>query len=213
MRPEISAQQPASPVVSILFRLFAAMHCGAILLDGTKRILQLNERAQTHLGAALAISKNRLSARDRGCDALFQTMLDQSLGARKRDWRREAVVLKREDKCPVIARAISVGAEAHNLLDGVAVVLLLVDPEDCHAPSYTLLQELFGLTRGEVHLANQLLCGQSLQEIADANGLSIATVRSQTKSVFAKTYTHRQAELVGLLTRLAILSESGTDEA
>jgi DNA-binding CsgD family transcriptional regulator len=213
MQDAAGAQNALSPLVSVLFRIFSAMNCGAILLDGNKRVLHLNERAQAHLGAALAISKNRLSARDRGCDALFQTMLDQSLGARERDWRREAVVLKREDKRPVIARAISVGAEAHNLLDGVAMVLLLVDPEDCHAPSYTLLQQVFGLTRGEVHLANQLLCGQSLQEIADANGLSIATVRSQTKAVFAKTYTHRQAELVGLLTRLAMLSESGTDEA
>ena len=53
-----------------------------------------------------------------------------------------------------------------------------------------------------------MLCGQSLDEIAAANDVSPATVRSQTKAVFAKTHTHRQAQLVGLLTRLALISES-----
>jgi DNA-binding CsgD family transcriptional regulator len=47
-----------------------------------------------------------------------------------------------------------------------------------------------------------------LEEIAAANDVSLGTVRSQIKAVFAKTHTHRQAELVGLLTRLALISES-----
>src|SRR5215210_4598318 len=104
MRHETGAQQTSSPLVSILFRIFTAMNCGAILLDKSKHVLRLNEQAQAHLGAALATSNERLCATDRGCDALFQTILDQSLkyGARKRGWRREAIGLKRENKCPVI---------------------------------------------------------------------------------------------------------------
>jgi len=58
-----------------------------------------------------------------------------------------------------------------------------------------------------LRLARQLLCGQSLQEIADAAGVSLGTVRSQTKAVFVKTQTHRQSELVRLLTRLATISD------
>ena len=57
-----------------------------------------------------------------------------------------------------------------------------------------------------------MLCGQSLEETAAANDVSLGTVRSQIKTVFAKTHTHRQAELVGLLTRLALISESGTKQ-
>jgi DNA-binding CsgD family transcriptional regulator len=88
--------------------------------------------------------------------------------------------------------------------------VLLVDPEDCPKVSFGLLQQVFGLTKGEAHLANQLLCGQSLQEIADESGVSIGTVRSQAKAVLTKTDTHRQAELVALLTRLAMISERDT---
>jgi DNA-binding NarL/FixJ family response regulator len=70
---------------------------------------------------------------------------------------------------------------------------------------------VFGLTRGEARLANQLLCGRSLQDIATASGVTMGTVRSQTKAVFAKTHTHRQAGLVALLTRLATISERETE--
>ena len=83
-----------------------------------------------------------------------------------------------------------------------------MDPEDCPDLSPSLLQQVFGLTKSEARLASGLLCGQSLEEIAAANDVSLGTVRSQIKTVFAKTHTHRQAELVGLLTRLALISES-----
>src|SRR5215210_69916 len=43
--------------------------------------------------------------------------------------------------------------------------------------------------------------------VAEQNGVSVGTIRSQTKAIFAKTETNRQAELVGLLTRLALISE------
>jgi DNA-binding CsgD family transcriptional regulator len=107
----------------------------------------------------------------------------------------------------VIARVLAVESDARALLDGAALVVLLVDPEDCPDLSHSLLHQVFGLTKSEARLASQLLCGQSLQEIADTTGVSIGTVRTQTKAVFSKTHTHRQAQLVGLLTRLAMISE------
>jgi hypothetical protein len=36
MRPETGTEQAPSPLGSILFRIFSAMHCGAVLLDGNK---------------------------------------------------------------------------------------------------------------------------------------------------------------------------------
>jgi DNA-binding CsgD family transcriptional regulator len=212
MRPETGTEQAPSPLVSILFHIFSAMHCGAVLLDATKRILRLNDQAQKHLGEALSTTQGRLCATDRGCDALFQTMLDQALkyGGRERDWRREAIGLKRKGRRPVIARVVSVAGEAHNLLEGAGLAVLLVDPEDCPDLSHSLLQQVFGLTKSEARLASHLMCGQCLEEIAAATGVSLGTVRSQIKAVFAKTHTHRQAELVGLLTRLALISEENS---
>jgi DNA-binding CsgD family transcriptional regulator len=54
-------------------------------------------------------------------------------------------------------------------------------------------------------LAVQITRGDTPADIARETGVSIATVRSQLASVFAKTQTGRQAELVALLARVAIL--------
>ncbi len=58
---------------------------------------------------------------------------------------------------------------------------------------------MHGLTRAEAKLASLLADGIGLEQTAEALSVSISTVRSQLKSVFAKTGVTRQAELVALL--------------
>jgi len=58
---------------------------------------------------------------------------------------------------------------------------------------------MHGLTRAEARLASLLAVGIGPQQAAEALSVSVHTVRSQLKSVFAKTGTTRQAELVALL--------------
>jgi DNA-binding CsgD family transcriptional regulator len=47
--------------------------------------------------------------------------------------------------------------------------------------------------------------GAALAEAAEKLGVSVATVRTQLRSIFDKTHTHRQAELVILIARLSAL--------
>jgi DNA-binding CsgD family transcriptional regulator len=47
--------------------------------------------------------------------------------------------------------------------------------------------------------------GKRLEEVAAERGVQLTTVRSQLQSLFAKTETNRQVELVRLLARLAAL--------
>lgn len=58
---------------------------------------------------------------------------------------------------------------------------------------------MHGLTGAEARLASLLADGSNLEEAAKTLSVSIQTVRSQLKSVFAKTGVTRQAELVSLL--------------
>lgn len=65
------------------------------------------------------------------------------------------------------------------------------------------LERLFGLTRTEAELTVRLAQGESSEAIASARGVSVETVRTQLRTVFRKTGTHRQGELVCLVGRVA----------
>ena len=67
------------------------------------------------------------------------------------------------------------------------------------------LQKLFGLTGAETEVALNIACGYTLLEIAKSRNLSRTTIRSQLASLFEKTGTKRQSELLALLTRMLIV--------
>ncbi|MEZ5828255.1 MAG: hypothetical protein R3D30_08620 [Hyphomicrobiales bacterium] len=82
-------------------------------------------------------------------------------------------------------------------------LMLMTDPAAKRPLRARKLQQLFGLTPTEVRLAQALAQGISIRGYADAAGIAEGTARVQLKSVFSKTSTHRQAELVSLLAGLA----------
>jgi DNA-binding CsgD family transcriptional regulator len=64
------------------------------------------------------------------------------------------------------------------------------------------LRDLFALTAAEARVALALFEGASPQGAAEGLGVSIATVRNQIASIFEKTQTHRQVDLVRLMMRV-----------
>ncbi|MFP5077122.1 helix-turn-helix transcriptional regulator [Rhizobium sp. YIM 134829] len=65
-----------------------------------------------------------------------------------------------------------------------------------------VLKELFRLTPAEQRLCRQLAQGGSVQDAAVTLGLATETARHRLKTIFRKTGTHRQAELLLLLRSL-----------
>jgi DNA-binding CsgD family transcriptional regulator len=85
-------------------------------------------------------------------------------------------------------------------------LLLLVDLSHRPPPAIEVLQRAFGLTRREARVASALATGMRLQDVAAMHGVGTGTVRSHLKSIFIKTGTNRQPELVALLARLVPFS-------
>lgn len=81
-----------------------------------------------------------------------------------------------------------------------SAIVFLHDPEVGVAPLPGLLASLYRLTPAEGRLAAELLEHLSLEQIAERRSVSMATLRTQLKVLFAKTGTSRQSELIGLLT-------------
>lgn len=84
-------------------------------------------------------------------------------------------------------------------------LILIVDLDARLTPNPATLRELFGLTAAETRIALELARGNTLTEIANAHQLSRTTIRSQLASLFMKTQTRRQSELIALLARVSLL--------
>ena len=82
------------------------------------------------------------------------------------------------------------------------VMLLFFHPESSPAIDPSLLFAVFGLTPAESRVATLLAEGLSLKEIAREQGTQHDTVRKQLGSIYQKTRTNRQPELVRLLLHL-----------
>jgi DNA-binding CsgD family transcriptional regulator len=82
------------------------------------------------------------------------------------------------------------------------VMLLFYHPDSAPAIDASLLLAVFGLTPAESRIASLLAEGLSLKEIAREQGVQHDTVRKQLQSIYQKTATNRQPELVRLLLHL-----------
>ena len=77
-----------------------------------------------------------------------------------------------------------------------AAMIFSTPPAHRRELSYPLLKSMFGLSRSEAILSNALIHGKSLEDIAHERSVSIYTIRNQISSLFSKTGTRRQSELI-----------------
>lgn len=85
------------------------------------------------------------------------------------------------------------------------LALVLVIEAGNNLSTLPLLGKLYDLTPAELRVASALLAGQSPEQYALEAGVTQNTVRSQLKSLFRKTGTRRQSELVAVLSRVPAL--------
>ncbi|WP_417424255.1 helix-turn-helix transcriptional regulator, partial [Hoeflea sp.] len=79
--------------------------------------------------------------------------------------------------------------------------VIIRDVSNIRVQGMKLFAERFHLTRSENDLCSLLSQGFSIREVANTLGLAEDTIRKRTKSVFQKTDTHRQGQLIGLINK------------
>jgi DNA-binding CsgD family transcriptional regulator len=84
---------------------------------------------------------------------------------------------------------------------GPCVVLLVETIAPAPLPLDEALRIAFGLTPSEARVVCAIADGARLADVADAQGIAIATARNHLKSIFAKMDVTRQAELVAKVHR------------
>ena len=175
----------------------------SILLDGDGRIVHMNESAQQIAIACDGFSVNidRIVPTDQSRRSEFKALITACTAANL-DNTGAAITLNRSSR----KRPLQVLVTPVRLIDkhhaSVRVLILATDPDHAiHFPD-AILRHTYGLTPAETDIANALLTGFSLEEIAQLRKVSVSTVRSQMKGLMGKTDTQRQGDLIRLLSTL-----------
>jgi DNA-binding CsgD family transcriptional regulator len=86
-------------------------------------------------------------------------------------------------------------------VQNVHAAVFIFDPAVKATTAISMFASSYGLTPAEAALAQDLAQGASLDEFSAKRNISRNTAKSQLHSIFAKTETSRQPELVSLLLR------------
>lgn len=185
------------PLLQVLDRL----GCGGIILSTSGHVLAVNAGAQRILQETFGLADPEVEPLDGEGRAFVKRLLRRGrtrIHTDDESW----ILVEREGRRPLILNAAPVPVLSE---DGPHTVLMLLDLDAAPQTNRAALERIFRLTPTEARLATMLANGATLAEAAGAQGVSVATVRTQLKAIFAKTHTHRQAELVMLISRLSAL--------
>jgi DNA-binding CsgD family transcriptional regulator len=187
--------------VEFLEEAFAGAERGVVALDASGRISSLNERAEQMLRETELATRGRLHSRDALLHRRLSDLVDGAVSFRWASGLKlpGPVLVPAGDGKAFSVDAIPMPRDFQALLAGATVLVTIHEVATEGARSG--LRERYRLTPREAELAQRLAAGDDLARAADVMGISLATARQHLKSIFEKTGTHRQAELVALIAR------------
>jgi len=192
----LERQQSASESV------VAHLPYGTVWVNAAGRIISMNAQAAEILQAAdgLSVRKNRLAAQE-AMDAEKLVRAIQMATANEARQGQWFAVARRKQVVPLVISVIpaTIPAALDPLSGGPFALLILQDMTRQRVSRSAQLQIIYRLTPAETRLAEALLENETVDSYSLKSKVSRNTVRTHLASLFAKTGTKRQAELVRAL--------------
>jgi DNA-binding CsgD family transcriptional regulator/PAS domain-containing protein len=180
---------------------------GVVLVDRAGRPILVNRTASeiAALEDGLVIHREGIAASSAGDTESLLRLISQACTTCDTVGRRSGgtLGLSRPSLKPRLVVLVAPLTSKSRFLaaEGARAVLFITDPTAYPFQTSDAVARLFDLTSAESRLCQYLARGRSLEETALDLRISSNTVRTHLKRVFEKTGTHRQAELVLLLTK------------
>jgi DNA-binding CsgD family transcriptional regulator len=187
---------------SAVLELLDQLDFGAALVDARGTVVHANAAAGQIFDSGLDVARGQLTADDSRAAAELQRLVEASSRLPFSLAATQPVAVQRSGRRPVVVEAVPLPPSARDPLGVLRAVLLITDLGEARRLCSHSLRTVFRLTKAEARLAARLAGGEDLESAANGLGVKMQTARSSLKTIFGKTETHRQAELVALLSRL-----------
>lgn len=189
---------------------FERMSIGAIAVDERAHVIIINQAALALMGDGLRIANGSLSATDPDAAAGLSALVWGSIGRARQagELLQMLCVPRPSGKRAYQVSVCPLGPLLVASFSHARAIVLIVDPERRHKPPQEMLRAQYGLTKQEAKLAEQITEGLSLANAANVLSITEETARSYLKSIFSKTDTHKQGQLISLLARLSLPSKN-----
>ncbi|MCW0983945.1 helix-turn-helix transcriptional regulator [Agrobacterium deltaense] len=179
-----------------------AIGAPAAVLQASGRVLSANTLFQTIQKCISTRARDRIVISDERVNRLlYKALAGHSVGS---------FPLPTEDRTCIL-HVIPLRKDALDLSPNGSAIVLISQPTDTVADATPLLKSLYDLTKGEARVALEIMKGLSLPSVAKQLKISHETVRSNAKSIYAKTGSTGQTDLVrrlSVLTRYTIGGEA-----
>lgn len=179
---------------------------GVILVDGDARVLDASRRAKSTLagGDGLHAEGGRLCATRAAQTERLRRLIEEAASAAESGGHPSAgltLLLERPSgAAPLAVEIAGVANPERDPRQQESQALVYVrDPECCAEFSLEALRRLYGLTRTEAQVTSLIARGMNHGQVARGLNVTVCAIRFHLKSIYAKTSTQRQAELVYLL--------------
>lgn len=176
----------------------------AAMLGHNLRITAANPRLAAIMPDVVQDRRTRVALADANADALLGRALTALASPDHAGGVQSFPIPARQDQSPLIVHLVPIRRAAHDVFAGASAILMVTPVVPAEVPTSEVLQGLFDLTPAEARVARNIGEGQTIEAIATGLGVSRETVRSQLKSVLAKTGMARQGNLAALLCGIAL---------
>lgn len=183
----------------------------AVLLlesDGQVKFANKVARAMAAAGDAFLLRRDQFEILDRNDDAALQRLVAGATGALQSiDAPRGGVLrlARSSGKASYTVTVAPVQREISWAGNEPMALVLIADPDVTPLLAREILNQLFAFSASETRVAERLMTGDTPEQAASFLKVKTSTVRWHLVSMYRKTGTNRQAELVRLLLSLAMI--------
>ncbi len=182
---------------------FDVLPFGVAIVDRSMSVAESNNVCRTLLARAdgLVVVNGRLTCIDGADQRAVQKAVSDTLDARGEE--TVVGVRRKRGERPYVVRPLPQPLGAPSEL----CLLMIIDPDAPVEHDGDIWRTMFDLTASELAIAEGIVSGRRITDIAFQRGVSIETVRSQTKSMLARLDASSQAQAVARLSRLGLFGK------